>query len=97
MSEAINPSFNYAILVESGCQWDMQLYFNGDIIDMNDVAKEPFFINLYARGVTIQSFRYEGIDWYGYHISEAEAKRIERMIELYPAHSEYNKLAASNI
>ena len=97
MSEATKPDFNHAILVESGCQWETVLYFNGEIVSLNNIGNEPFFTNLYARGMTIKSFTFRGDNYYGFHISEAEAKRIKRLLELYSAHVEYNKLAASNI
>lgn len=68
-----------------------------DSIDVPNALSGAFLLNVYAREYSATRVLVEGQVWRGWSLSEAEYRRIARLVELHPAVEEFKRLAAYSV
>lgn len=93
----------YFLLVDQSTQWFCRLVAIPDDTpekQWNEVPSQmrgDFLSNIYAREMWPKTLELGSESWGGWNISRQEYERIRRMIELWPAVQEYQKLQDYNV
>jgi hypothetical protein len=98
-------SYQYYLVVDTSTQWFTKLAAISEkhtqSLDVpTRMLDAPFFSQIFSREQWPKPIELKGeqpLGWAGWNISKQEFDRIARMIELWPAVQEFNKLQEYNV